>query len=158
MDDIILLSETKAQLWEWKAAIEEFIARLRLRLHPRKQVVAPARCGIDFLGYVIYPDHVRVRNRNIHRVYDRMKRIEAGTYPRTRGARSCSPGWATLSTPTRTASNQSIQQHPFSSLRDREVLREVLSMPPREHDLHNALFALDDVTERLDAVLFASLH
>ena len=28
-------------------------------------------------------------------------------------------------------------------------------MPPREHDLHNALFALDDVTERLDAVLAA---
>ena len=26
-------------------------------------------------------------------------------------------------------------------------------MPPREHDLHNALFALDDVTERLDAVM-----
>ena len=82
MDDIILLSETKAQLWAWKAALESFIARLGLRLHPRKQLVAPARRGIDFLGYVIYPDHVRVRNRNIHRVYDRMKQIEAGTYPR----------------------------------------------------------------------------
>jgi|LSQX01.2.fsa_nt_gb hypothetical protein len=26
-------------------------------------------------------------------------------------------------------------------------------MPPREHDLHNALFALDDALERLDAVI-----
>jgi len=82
MDDIILLSETKAQLWEWKTAIEEYLARLRLRIHPRKQVIAPARCGIDWLGYVTYPDHVRVRNRNIHRVYERMQRIEAGTYHR----------------------------------------------------------------------------
>jgi len=113
MDDIILLSETKAQLWEWKAAIEEFIARLRLRLHPRKQVVAPARCGIDFLGYVIYPDHVRVRNRNIHRVYDRMKRIEAGTYPRD--PRGSIMSWMGYSIHADAHGlNQSIQRkHPF---------------------------------------------
>lgn len=28
-------------------------------------------------------------------------------------------------------------------------------MPPREHDLHNALFALDDALERLDAAVVA---
>ncbi len=28
-------------------------------------------------------------------------------------------------------------------------------MPPREHDLHNALFALDDTLERLDAAITA---
>jgi hypothetical protein len=28
-------------------------------------------------------------------------------------------------------------------------------MPPREHDLHNALFALDDVTERLEGAITA---
>jgi hypothetical protein len=28
-------------------------------------------------------------------------------------------------------------------------------MPPREHDLHNALFALDDALERLDTAVVA---
>ncbi len=113
MDDIILLSETKAQLWDWKAAIEEFLARLRLRLHPRKQVVAPARCGIDFLGYVTYPDHVRVRNRNIHRVYERMQRIEDGTYPRD--PRGSIMSWMGYSIHANAHGlNQSIQRrHPF---------------------------------------------
>ncbi|MFA7664308.1 MAG: reverse transcriptase/maturase family protein [Clostridia bacterium] len=82
MDDIVLLHPEKEQLWEWRDAIAGFLGTLKLRLHPRKQVVAPVRCGIDFLGYVVFRDHVRIRNRNIHRVYDRMKWIEEGTYPR----------------------------------------------------------------------------
>ena len=82
MDDFILLHPSKRQLWEWRDAIAGFLASMRLRLHPRKQVVAPVCCGIDFLGYVVFRDHVRIRNRNIHRVYERMKRIEEGTFPR----------------------------------------------------------------------------
>lgn len=82
MDDFILLHATKQRLWEWRDAIATFLTSLRLRLHPRKLVVAPVRCGIDFLGYVVFRDHIRIRNRNIHRVYERMKLIEEGTYPR----------------------------------------------------------------------------
>lgn len=82
MDDFVLLHPSKRQLWEWRDAIAEFLASMHLQLHPRKQVVASTNSGIDFLGYVVFSDHIRLRNRNIHRVYERMRRIEEGTFPR----------------------------------------------------------------------------
>ena len=113
MDDIVILNESKAQLWDWKSAIEGYLTGLHLHLHPRKQIVAPARHGIDWLGYVTYPDHVRVRNRNIHRVYDRLQQIEAGTYPRD--PRGSIMSWMGYSIHADSYGlNQSIQQkHPF---------------------------------------------
>jgi len=80
MDDFVILSDDKRQLWQWRDDIAAHLDALRLRLHPRKQVVAPARCGIDFLGYVTYPDHIGLRNRNIHRFYERLSAMEHGTF------------------------------------------------------------------------------
>lgn len=83
MDDIVLLSDSKPQLWEWRDAIGAFLEdRLRVRLHPKKQIVAPIRTGTDYLGYWIFQDRRWVRARNVHRFYGRLKRMEAGAYPR----------------------------------------------------------------------------
>ena len=39
-------------------------------------------CGIDYLGYIVYRDHRRVRSRNVHRIYHNIKQMEAGAFDR----------------------------------------------------------------------------
>ncbi len=68
MDDSVLFSDDKAQLHDWKAAMQEFLAsHLRLMLHPRKSVVFPVKAGIDFCGFHIYPTHRRLRRSSVRR-------------------------------------------------------------------------------------------
>lgn len=128
MDDIVMLSESKHQLWDWKTDIEIFLDDIYLRLHPRKQVVAPSRHGIDWLGYITYPDHIRVRNRNIHRVYERMQRIEAGTYPKDPSGSIMS--WMGYSIHADTYGlNRSIERkHPFLALGTDKFYRAVVAI------------------------------
>ncbi len=63
VDDFVLFHHDRAQLVEWQHRIEKFLAEtLDLRL---KDEVKLRRLsdGLDFLGYVIYPTHVRARRR-----------------------------------------------------------------------------------------------
>ena len=63
VDDFALFADSKAQLYRWKRAIAERLAGLRLRLHEREAQVLPVRCGIPWLGFVVYPTHRRVKAR-----------------------------------------------------------------------------------------------
>lgn len=75
MDDFVLFSDDKAQLWDWHSAIRQFLAdRLRLVLHPRKSVVFPTHTGIDFCGFRIYPTHRRLRRSSVRRFVRRLCR------------------------------------------------------------------------------------
>ena len=81
MDDITLVHEDKEQLWAWRDEIETFLTdRLHLRLHPDKQVLTPVDCGVKYLGYRVFRDHVKVLPRNIRRTYRRLKQMEAGRF------------------------------------------------------------------------------
>lgn len=63
VDDFVLFHHDRAQLVEWQRQIEAFLTdTLDLRL---KDEVKLRRLddGLDFLGYVIYPTHTRVRRR-----------------------------------------------------------------------------------------------
>jgi retron-type reverse transcriptase len=65
VDDFILVHHDRAELQAWQAQIEGFLAaRLQLRL---KADIRLRRLtdGVDFLGYVVYPTHTRVRPRVI---------------------------------------------------------------------------------------------
>jgi hypothetical protein len=64
VDDFLLFADDKAQLWQWKAAIVDFLAGLRLRLHARSSTVYPVGNGIPFLGFRLYADHRRLKRRN----------------------------------------------------------------------------------------------
>lgn len=64
MDDFLLFSDDKAQLWSWKNAIREHLAGLRLTLHEKSSTVYPVADGIPFLGFRVYPDHLRLKRRN----------------------------------------------------------------------------------------------
>jgi retron-type reverse transcriptase len=64
VDDFLLFSEDKRQLWAWKAAIAQFLVGLRLTLHQRESTVYPVSNGIPFLGFRLYDTHRRLKRRN----------------------------------------------------------------------------------------------
>ena len=64
VDDFLLFSHDKRQLWAWKATITNFLPRLRLTAHPASSTVYPVGNGIPFLGFVTYPTHRLLKQRN----------------------------------------------------------------------------------------------
>ena len=64
VDDFLLFSNDKRQLWEWKDALCDFLDGLRVTLHERESTVYPVENGIPFLGFCVYPYHRRLRRRN----------------------------------------------------------------------------------------------
>ena len=64
VDDAVLLHENREILADWKDAIEGFLAeKLLLRLNDDATRLKPVSCGINFLGYVVHPDHRLTRRR-----------------------------------------------------------------------------------------------
>jgi RNA-directed DNA polymerase len=64
VDDFLLFGDDKNQLWDWKEAIRERLAALRLTMHERESTVYPVKDGIPFLGFRVYGDHRRLKRRN----------------------------------------------------------------------------------------------
>ena len=64
VDDFLLYSNDKKELWRWKEEVRGRLAGLRLTFHERSSTVYPVRNGIPFLGFRIYPDHRRLKRRN----------------------------------------------------------------------------------------------
>lgn len=73
MDDFLLFGNSKADLFEIRAKIVNYLSGLRLRLHPRKQEIFPAKSGISFLGFTIYTYLRRLSQVNIKRFRCRMQ-------------------------------------------------------------------------------------
>ena len=61
-DDGMVLGKSKAELWEIRDAVHEQLEQIDLKVKANERVF-PVDEGIDFLGYVIYPDHVLLRKR-----------------------------------------------------------------------------------------------
>ena len=74
MDDFLLFSDSKAELNSWKQGIRDFLGeRLRLLIHENKSVVLPTRTGLDFCGFVLFPDRRKLRRSSITRFMRRFK-------------------------------------------------------------------------------------
>ena len=65
VDDFALFSDSKSQLWEWKHAIKENLAELRLQIHENSAQVVPVVSGIPWLGFVVYPGYRRIKSRKV---------------------------------------------------------------------------------------------
>lgn len=74
VDDFLLFDHDKRRLHEYRAAIEEFLVQVRVRLHPRKCFVATVASGFTFLGYRIFPTHRRLDADNVRRFKRRLRR------------------------------------------------------------------------------------
>jgi len=76
VDDFLLFSDSKAELWEWRAALVERLARYRLTIHPGAHP-RPVTEGLPFLGFVVYPDHRRLKRRKGLAYRRRLRRLVA---------------------------------------------------------------------------------
>lgn len=86
VDDFIILHDCPRQLNQWKEDINQFLKeKLRLSLHPKKIQLQRTCHGIDFLGYVTYRDHTKVRSRTVRsfkrRLYFFNHLIDPISYP-----------------------------------------------------------------------------
>jgi RNA-directed DNA polymerase len=64
VDDFLLFANNKSDLHEWRTAVIQFLSAQRLTLHESEAQVFPTQTGIPFLGWRIYPDHLRLKRRN----------------------------------------------------------------------------------------------
>jgi RNA-directed DNA polymerase len=63
VDDFVLVHHDRAQLERWLVQIQQFLAdRLQLKLKDDIRL-RPLSAGCDFLGYVVFPTHTKVRHR-----------------------------------------------------------------------------------------------
>jgi retron-type reverse transcriptase len=76
VDDLLVFDHDKHRLREIRSAIEAFLERLRLRLHPRKCFVSTATSGFTFLGYRILPTRRRLDADNVRRFKRRLRRYD----------------------------------------------------------------------------------
>lgn len=61
MDDLLVFGPCKVELWRHATAIDGFVQqRLRLVLRPEVTLVCPVTQGLPFLGYRIWPHHIRL--------------------------------------------------------------------------------------------------
>ncbi len=73
-DDFVILAHTKAELRVLLGKIEVFLREeLLLEPHPHKVEIRKVSQGIDFLGYVAFPHHRRLRTKTRRRV---LKKIQ----------------------------------------------------------------------------------
>ena len=73
VDDFALFAGSKRQLWEWKKRITDYLAHLRLTVHSGSAQVNPVTNGIPWLGFVVYPEHRRLKRRNVVRFRRRLQ-------------------------------------------------------------------------------------
>ncbi len=73
VDDAVLVHEDKEVLAGWHHAIEDYIGKnLSLCLNEKATRLKPVSCGINFLGYIVHPDHRLVRRRVVGNLEDRL--------------------------------------------------------------------------------------
>ena len=63
VDDFLLFADDKPTLQAWRAAIIDFLAGLRLTIHAESAQPRPVDAGLPFLGFIVYPDHRRLKPR-----------------------------------------------------------------------------------------------
>lgn len=86
MDDVIILSDSKKELAELKAIIEDFLnSVLHLDLN-KKTAIRPCSLGVEFVGYHIWTTHRKLKKQTARRMIRNVKRMceqmAAGTLSR----------------------------------------------------------------------------
>ena len=72
-DDFVILSDNKEKLENLLPQIRNFlINRLKLELHPDKVFIKTLASGVDFLGWVHFPDHRVLRTATKRRMLKRL--------------------------------------------------------------------------------------
>ena len=76
VDDFCCFHDDKPYLSSLRAAVSEYLAGIRLRLNEGKSRVRRLKEGIEFLGFVVLPDRVRLNQRATRRQRLRIRRLQ----------------------------------------------------------------------------------
>lgn len=76
VDDFALFSNDQAFLADARPALEDFLATLRLTIHPIKSQLFQTQIGPSFVGFRIFQDHIRVKSNNLRRARYRLRRLK----------------------------------------------------------------------------------
>lgn len=92
MDDLVLIAPDRETARRWLSELIPRLLEIRLLPHPRKTQILPARNGVRFLGFHVYPHGRRILRGNLQRFARRMRarasRVRAGRLGMTRVERS----------------------------------------------------------------------
>ncbi len=73
-DDFVIISDDKKYLESLLPPIREFLkTELHLELHPKKVTIRKHNRGIDFLGYVILPHHIKIRTKTKRKIPKKLR-------------------------------------------------------------------------------------
>ncbi len=75
VDDFALFSDDLDFLKQSRIYIEQYLQSLRLKIHPIKSQIFETKQGANFLGFRIFPTHIRVRAENLHRAKNRLYKM-----------------------------------------------------------------------------------
>jgi RNA-directed DNA polymerase len=76
VDDFALFSDDWSFLVDARHAIEDYLAQLRLIIHPIKSQLFETCYGVNFVGFRVLPDRIRVRNDNLRRSRHRLRQLQ----------------------------------------------------------------------------------
>jgi len=76
VDDFALFSDDKSELIEACWRLHDQLVGIRLRLHPVKTEITETKYGVNFLGFRVFPDRIRLRQENLRRARKRMRGLE----------------------------------------------------------------------------------
>lgn len=74
VDDALLFSDSRSELWAWKEAAERWLARIRMTTH-RGAHPKPVTEGIPFLGFVVFPRQRRLKRRRVLYCWRKFRRL-----------------------------------------------------------------------------------
>lgn len=76
VDDFILLSEDKDALKSWRDEIDKFLRdKLKLKLHPQKQILQTIDKGLNFVGFIVKPGYTLMRRRIVKNLKEKLWKI-----------------------------------------------------------------------------------
>lgn len=65
VDDMLLFSDNKQDLWAWLKEISLFLSELKLQVHQSSAQPRPTLIGIPFLGFQVFQDHRRLKRQKV---------------------------------------------------------------------------------------------
>ena len=76
VDDFSLFSDDHQFLANCRQRIEDYLTTLRLKIHPIKSQLFQTRYGVNYVGFRIFPDRIRVRNHNLQTGRKRLNQFQ----------------------------------------------------------------------------------
>lgn len=76
-DDIVMLAESKKELWYLRDILIKNIERIGLKVKPNEAVRPLEECGLDYLGYVNYRTHSLIRKRTKQKAARHLAKVKS---------------------------------------------------------------------------------